>query len=73
MGVDNNDYQSGYADGYSDGYAAADKLAVAPAQQTPNSAMPKLRELVAACRTSPTISTTEVLKVLYAEFPQLQQ
>jgi hypothetical protein len=32
----------------------------------------KLRELVASCKSDPTISTTYVLKQLYAAFPQLQ-
>ncbi len=38
---------------------------------TTNSASPKLRDLVRECIARPTISTTQVLTVLYSEFPQL--
>ena len=36
-----------------------------------NIGSPKLRDLVRECIARPTISTTQVLVVLYAEFPQL--
>lgn len=38
---------------------------------TGNIVSPKLRDLVAILKGSPTISTTAVLKVLYSELPQL--
>lgn len=49
-----------------------DALNIAIQRRKANKASQKLRELVKELMLKPTISTTQVLVVLYAEFPELQ-